>query len=297
MRNDGWVTLHAEAGETGMGETPNSVLEPFAVSASEPHHQDLVLRPLTGTEVRAGGVVDSRTSAPCPPDVALTTDGQVTPGTAERVEVAVTARCADGLRGVDATVAVPTGWTVTPASADLGTVAAGTPETAVFQVTAPAGTDIGSFDLTATVGATSGAGFPSSVTAEVTVRTPLPPGQVWLSDQQWTGESNGWGRSRRTAATARTPAATATRCVSTGSPTTRVSAGPRCRSSRWTWAGGAPRSAPTSGVDDETGSNGSVVFEVWVDGVRKAQTGVLTGSGSLSRSPSTRPAASASNCA
>ena len=33
------------------------------------------------------------------------------------------------------------------------------------------------------------------------------------------------------------------------------------------------------GVDDETGTGGSVAFEVWVDGVRKAQTGVLTGSG------------------
>ena len=31
------------------------------------------------------------------------------------------------------------------------------------------------------------------------------------------------------------------------------------------------------GVDDEVGSNGSVAFEVWVDGVLKASTPVLTG--------------------
>ncbi|MBM0232814.1 NPCBM/NEW2 domain-containing protein, partial [Micromonospora sp. STR1_7] len=279
VRNNGWVTLHAEAGETGMGETPNSVLEPFAVSASEPHHQELVLRPLTSTEVRAGGVVDSRTPAPCPPDVAMTTDGQVTPGTAERVEVAVTARCADGLRGVGATLAVPAGWTVTPASSDLGTVAAGTPETAVFEVTAPVGTDIGSFDLTATVTGTSGAGFRSSVTAAATVRTPLPTGQVWLSDQPWTGESNGWGPVEKDRSNGENSGGDGNPMRIGGVAYDKGLGGHALSVVSLDLGGRCTTFRSDVGVDDETGSSGSVVFEVWVDGVRKAQTGVLTGSG------------------
>ncbi|EEP75188.1 beta-galactosidase [Micromonospora sp. ATCC 39149] len=283
VRNDGWVTLHAAAGESGMGETPNSVLSPFAVSATEAHHQQLVLRPLTAAEVRAGGVVDSQAPAPCPPTVAATTDGQLTPGIAEPVKVTVTPRCADGLRDVTATLAAPPGWTVTPTTADLGTVAAGAPETAAFEVTAPSGTDLGSYDLTATVTATSPAGFRSSVTAPATVRTPLPPGQVWLSDQPWRAESNGWGP-------VETDRSNGEQAGGDGGPlriggvtydkglgvhaTSVVSldlAG-RCTSFR-----------SDVGVDDETGNAGSVAFEVWVDGVRKAQTPVLTGSAGAQR--------------
>jgi beta-galactosidase len=37
------------------------------------------------------------------------------------------------------------------------------------------------------------------------------------------------------------------------------------------------------GVDDETGSAGSVTFEVWGDGTRLAQTGVLTGAAPAQR--------------
>jgi beta-galactosidase len=56
VRNRGWVTLHVETGETGMGETPNSVLPPYRVSATQPVAYEVTLRPLTVAEVRAGGV-------------------------------------------------------------------------------------------------------------------------------------------------------------------------------------------------------------------------------------------------
>jgi beta-galactosidase len=56
VRNPGWVTLHAAAGETGVGDTPNSTQEQFQVSPAGPHRYELVLRPLTEGEVRAGGV-------------------------------------------------------------------------------------------------------------------------------------------------------------------------------------------------------------------------------------------------
>jgi beta-galactosidase len=46
VRNHGWVTLHVEHGETGMGETPNSVLPPYALSATATYDYQVTLRPM-----------------------------------------------------------------------------------------------------------------------------------------------------------------------------------------------------------------------------------------------------------
>jgi beta-galactosidase len=59
VRNAGWVTLHVETAETGMGETSNSVLPPFRVPATQPFDYQVTLRPLTAAEVRAGGILGS----------------------------------------------------------------------------------------------------------------------------------------------------------------------------------------------------------------------------------------------
>ncbi len=55
VRNRGWVTLHVEHGETGVGETPNSVLDPYKLSPTKAYAYDVTIRPLTPAEVRAGG--------------------------------------------------------------------------------------------------------------------------------------------------------------------------------------------------------------------------------------------------
>ncbi|WP_430782485.1 glycoside hydrolase family 2 TIM barrel-domain containing protein [Actinoplanes sp. G11-F43] len=48
VRNDGWITLHAATGESGLGETPNWVLAPYRMSATRNHDYSLILRPLPG---------------------------------------------------------------------------------------------------------------------------------------------------------------------------------------------------------------------------------------------------------
>lgn len=278
VRNDGWVTLHAEAGETGMGETPNSVQEPFRVPATKTQDYTLTLRPLTAKEVHAGGVVDSEAAAPCPPDAAVTSDGNIRPGQAEQVTVTVSARCAGGVSGVRAALAVPQGWTVTPASADVGQVAAGTPGKAVFSVTAPAGTDYGDYGLTATVTGTS-AGFPFSVTAAGSIRAPLAEGYAWVSDMPYTAPENGWGPVEKDQSNAEQPAGDG-RKLTIGGITYDKGFGAHAVSRIVVDLGGRCTAFRADvGVDDETGVNGSVAFEVWVDGQRKAATGVLTGGG------------------
>ena len=282
VRNRGWVTLHAEAGETGMGETPNSVLDPFKLSATRPYSHELVLRPLTRTEVSRGGVLNSDVAGPCAPDVTATTDGQIQPGTPERVEVTVTARCAGGLSSAVARLAVPQGWTVEPAQVDLGTVATGTPETAAFNVTAPAGTDLGRYEFTASVTSSTAAGFSTTVSATTATQAPLPAGYEWLSDRPYVQQSNGWGPVEKDRSNGE-QGATDGNPLRIGGVTYEKGLGAHAVSSVLVELGGdCTRFRSDVGVDDEA-SSGSVVFEVWVDGERRAQTGTLTSSGSAER--------------
>ncbi|MGP4097853.1 glycoside hydrolase family 2 TIM barrel-domain containing protein [Nonomuraea sp. KM90] len=278
VRNDGWITLHAAIGETGMGETPNSVLDEYRVPATKTQDYTLTLRPLTAKEVRAGGVVDSDAIAPCPPGVTATGDGNAEPGAPERITVTVEATCADGLTGARATLAAPRGWTVTPATADLGRVAQGTPAEAAFTVTPPADADFGEHELTATVTATS-AGFPVTARATTPLRTPLPPGGVWVSDLPFTAAENGWGPVERDRSNGEQPAGDG-RTLSIGGRTYEKGIGAHAPSRIAVDLGGRCTTFRADvGVDDEMGGSGSVAFEVWVDGQRRAASGVLTGAG------------------
>ncbi|MEV0614380.1 glycoside hydrolase family 2 TIM barrel-domain containing protein [Nonomuraea sp. NPDC050404] len=278
VRNDDWITLHAAIGETGMGETPNSVLEEFRVPATRTQDYTLTLRPLTGGEIAAGGVVDSEASAPCPPDVTATGDGNAEAGVPEQITVTVAAACADGLTGASASLAVPRGWTVTPATADLGRIAQGTPARAAFTVTPPADADFGEHELTATVTATS-SGFPVTARAVTALRTPLPAGSVWASDLPFVAEENGWGPVERDRSNGEQPAGDG-RTLSIGGRTYAKGIGAHAPSRVAIELGGRCTTfRADAGVDDEMGGSGSVAFEVWVDGQRRAVTGVLTGAG------------------
>ncbi|MFC7531872.1 glycoside hydrolase family 2 TIM barrel-domain containing protein [Actinoplanes sp. GCM10030250] len=266
VRNRDWVTLHAATGETGMGETPNSVLAPYRLSPNGTYSYELVLRPLTAREIRAGGVVDSRAAAPCPPDVELLTDGEMAAGATERVTVRVTERCAAGLRDVTAALAVPAGWEVSR-------------DGLAFDVTVPAGADWGSHQLTATVTSTSADGFRSTVADTATVRTPLPAGSLWVSDLPFVESVNGWGPVERDRSNAEQPAGDG-RPLTVGGVVYDKGLGAHAVSRVAVDLAGRGCTAfrADAGVDDEMGSSGSVTFEVWVDGSLRAQSGRLTGS-------------------
>jgi beta-galactosidase len=279
VRNRDWVTLHVEHGETGMGETPNSVLPPYRVRADRPYDYSVTLRPLTPGEVAAGGVPDSRAPTACPPDLTVASDGQVEPGTPERVEVEVAPRCAGGLDAVSVALAAPAGWTVTPATVDLGRVETGSPERAAFIVTAPAGADVGSYPLDATVAFTSPPGLRGTARGSATVRVPLPPGSHWVSDLPFSSESNGWGPVERDRSNAE-QAPDDGRPLSIGGTGYEKGLGVHALSDvQVALDGRCTLFTADTGVDDETGNAGSVAFEVWVDGTRRYAGGVLRGSG------------------
>nr|WP_254126665.1 beta-galactosidase small subunit [Amycolatopsis sp. CA-230715] len=54
VRNDGWLTLHADHAVTGMGDTPNPVRERYQVRPDRDYDYSLTFRPLSADEVHSG---------------------------------------------------------------------------------------------------------------------------------------------------------------------------------------------------------------------------------------------------
>jgi beta-galactosidase len=110
----------------------------------------------------------------------------------------------------------------------------------------------------------------------------LPAGYEWLSDRPYTQQANGWGPVEKDRSNGE-QGATDGNPLSIGGVTYEKGLGAHAVSSVLVELGGdCTRFRSDVGVDDEA-SSGSVVFEVWVDGERRAQTGTLTSSGSAER--------------
>jgi beta-galactosidase len=150
-------------------------------------------------------------------------------------------------------------------------------------VTAPADTDVGTYRITATVTSVTRDGFRSTTTADADVSVPLPPGYQWLSDRPFTAPANGWGPVEKDRSNGEQGAADGNP-LTIGDVVHAKGFGAHAVSVVAADLGGAcTRFRADVGVDDETGSAGSVTFEVWGDGARLAQTGVLTGTAAAER--------------
>ncbi len=107
---------------------------------------------------------------------------------------------------------------------------------------------------------------------------PLPRGSVYLSDLSWTYAANGWGPLERDqelgnkaegdGAALTLGGVTYPKGLGTNSPSlVRYRLGKRCR-----------ELTAQVGIDDLTGDSGSVVFQVWADGDKLFDSGVMHGS-------------------
>ena len=277
VRNRGWSTLHVESGETGMGETPNSVLAPYRVSPTEPADYEVTLRPLTRREVSAGGEPDPDGPVVCPPDVTVPDDLAVDEDGAVTVPVTVAARCAGGIRQTELALTVPDGWDVEPATSELGTVALGEPETVDVEVTAPDDAEPGAHPVTAAVSFVSPPGLAARITTDATVSVPLPAGEHWVSDLSFSSETNGWGPVERDTSNGEDAPGDGVP-LSIGGNTFAKGLGVHADSLvEVALDGGCSSFTSTVGVDDEVDDDGSVVFEVLADGEVVATSATLHG--------------------
>ncbi|MFI9815638.1 NPCBM/NEW2 domain-containing protein [Saccharothrix variisporea] len=100
-----------------------------------------------------------------------------------------------------------------------------------------------------------------------------------LGDLPWTSASNGWGPVERDRSNGEQASGDG-RALTVAGTTHAKGLGTHAASSVTYYLGGSCSTFRTAvGVDDEVGSNGSVTFEVHVDGAKVADSGRLTGSG------------------
>jgi alpha-galactosidase len=244
------------------------------IAATVPAHGTVMYR-VTGdtdwstTEPSTSVLPDLEASYPGGPSV-------VRPGTPTEV---TTTFANDGkvpVTEVRTTLTVPDGWTASPASPTT-TNAVGSGRTFVtrWQVTAPAGTDAGSYPVSASTSYTWDEGSrpaSSTGTTSALVVTPLPAGTTQLGDDDWTSASNGWGPVERNTSNGEQPAGDGHLMTVQGA-TFQHGLGVHAASEVDYYAGGGCSTlSATVGLDDEAGEHGNqVVFQVWADGAKVAE--------------------------
>jgi beta-galactosidase len=181
--------------------------------------------------------------------------------------------------GVSLHLDASSGWSVAgPATVPVGDVAKGATVTATWKVTAPAsGTPrIGVFTVTAT-GTRRGHPVTANGAATTTIPIPPPRGTQYVSDLEFIA-SNGWGPVERDHSNGEQAAGDG-HTITLNGVTYAKGLGTHAQGDVRIFLGGQCHTiTATVGVDDEVGTNGSVMFTVVGDGSTLANTGVLTGS-------------------
>lgn len=108
--------------------------------------------------------------------------------------------------------------------------------------------------------------------------TPPPAGESYLSDLTWIFALNGWGPVEKDTSNGEQAAGDG-RAITLNGTTYAKGLGMRAVARvRYTLGGNCSTFISDIGLDDEVGGNGSVVFEVWTDGTKIYDSGVMTGS-------------------
>ncbi|MFI2204921.1 NPCBM/NEW2 domain-containing protein [Streptomyces sp. NPDC020192] len=240
------------------------------IAATVPAHGTVLLR-----------VAADRRWAAYPPAAELGLDGSplleaATPAT---LTGTVTDLGRTPARGVSVSLTAPDGWTVRPTTATTAAaLATGRTLRTEWNVTAPAGTPTGSYDLTlrARYRSPSGQRVTAALplTASVVVRPPA--GTSYLSDLPWLSTTNGWGPVERDTSNGENAAGDG-HPITVGGAVYAKGLGVHAESAVEFYTGGRCSTVTARvGLDDETGTRGTVAFEILADGRKAASTGVLT---------------------
>ena len=203
----------------------------------------------------------------------------VEPGVRTGVSTTVTSAGRNPAFNVRTRLSVPAGWKARPTSDTAKRlVNRHRPFATTWAVTPPAGAEPGTYPLTATTTYRGGRSrkVTTAATVDVAVATPPPAGTSQLSDVPWIDAANGWGPVERDMSNGEVPAGD-------GGPITIEGAvyakglGAHAASTVTYYLGGRCSVVQADvGVDDEKTAFGSVTFEIWADGTRVADSGVLT---------------------
>ncbi|MFJ7945846.1 NPCBM/NEW2 domain-containing protein [Streptomyces sp. NPDC096354] len=240
------------------------------ISATVPAHGTVLLR-----------VAADRKWAAHPPAVELGLNGSplVEAGRTAPLTTTVTDLGRTPAKGVSATLTGPSGWQIKPLSpTGSATVPTGKALTTRWQVTPPAGTATGTYDLTLSAQYRSPAGthVRSSVPFQAHVVVAPPAGSSYLSDLPQLSSSNGWGPVEKDTSNGESSAGDGNP-LTIGGTVFAKGLGVHAQSAVEFYTAGACSAVTAQvGVDDEKGAKGTVAFEIWADGTKVASTGVLT---------------------
>jgi alpha-galactosidase len=174
----------------------------------------------------------------------------------------------------------PSGWVVRSTAPALAPVVGSNDSlTTTWIVMPPAGTSPGQYELTATAQYRWGGRRADSTTASTDVLVPNAPphGTSYVSDLQWTNSTNGWGPVERDLSNGETAAGDG-KPITVGGQTYTKGLGAHAPSEVDVYVGAQCASFSSDvGLDDEVGNNGSVDFQVFADGTKVADSGVVRG--------------------
>ncbi|MFI6094767.1 NPCBM/NEW2 domain-containing protein [Lentzea sp. NPDC051213] len=177
--------------------------------------------------------------------------------------------------GVKSVLSGPAGWEARPQSADhKGVLRPGESTSTKWTVKVPADAKPGQYRLA--VRTTFWPGAETRFHFDVRVPPPAPVANAYVSDLAWLGSDNGWGPIERDTSNGEYEAGDGTPITING-VTYAKGIGAHAPSSVEFYVGGHCTSlAADVGVDDEEEANGSVGFEVWANGTKVADSGVMT---------------------
>ncbi|WP_327596002.1 NPCBM/NEW2 domain-containing protein [Streptomyces chartreusis] len=240
------------------------------ISATVPAHGTVLVR------VQADG-----RWAQHPPAVELGLEGGtlVEAGRAAALTSTVTDLGRTAAKRVSVALTGPEGWSVKATSpTSSASLPTGRSLRTKWAVKAPAGTPVGSYGLTLKASYRSPAGVrvDSVLPVSATVVVAPPSGTSGLGDLAWLSATNGWGPVERNTSNGESDAGDGNP-ITIGGVVYGTGLGVHAESAVEYYAGGACEAVTARvGVDDEEGADGSVVFEIWADGVKAASSGVLT---------------------
>jgi alpha-galactosidase len=186
----------------------------------------------------------------------------------------------DALTDVRVTADAPDGWTVTPTTAwSKKQVRTNGAFTTTWSLQPPASVQPGNYRVTLTASYGYGTHKPVLVTRSVTVQIlpPPPTGTVALSDVTWISASNGWGPVEKDMSNGETAAGDGNPITIRGTVYPK-GLGTNAQSDIVYYLGGQCSALTTDvGIDDEEATKGGdVIFQVFADDTKVADSGVLT---------------------
>ncbi|MDF2881084.1 MAG: hypothetical protein K0R54_1641 [Clostridiaceae bacterium] len=178
-----------------------------------------------------------------------------------------------------ANLQVPDGWTASSlSSSSFDNIAIGQSVNVDWNVTVPANATAGSCNLAATISYMDGTNERQQQgSAQITVVPTAPKDTTYLSDIDWFYSSNGWGPVEKDMSVGESSANDGKKITLNGVSYEKGLGAHAPSEIYYNIGGNYAEFTSVVGLDDEVGSNGSVTFEVWGDGQKLWDSGLLKG--------------------